>query len=98
MRIIEDKNKLERLDQLIRLKMTGSPNELAFRLNTSKRTIYRTINALKELGCPVYFCKNRISYCYKTDGKLIIRFEAIEKSDLRKIKGGCVSNIFISVI
>ncbi len=96
MGILEDKNKLERLDRLIRLEKTGRPDELASKFNTSKRTIYRTINVLKEIGCPVFFCKNRISYCYKTNGKLIIKFEPIENSSLLKIKGGCISTFFMS--
>lgn len=76
--------------------MTGSPHDLASKLNTSKRTIYRTINALKEIGCPIYFCRAYNSYCYKFAGKLIIKFELIANNELHKIKGGTISNTFLS--
>ena len=97
MRLINDKNKLERLDQLIRLKATGSPEELAAKFNTTKRTIFRTINELKEIGVPIYFSQIDNSYCYAIKGKLIIGFEEIEKQELNSIKGG-VKNFFMSDI
>jgi predicted DNA-binding transcriptional regulator YafY len=88
MNIIRNKSKLERLDQLIRLKATGTPEELSDKLGTNKRTIYRIINELKEIGCPIYFSKDRNSYCYKYEGELVIKFDKLEKQELVKIKGG----------
>ena len=83
-----------RLDRLIRLKATGTPQELAEKFNTSKRTMQREIDKLKMVGCPVFYCKTRRSYCYKYSGKLIIKFEPIENSELNKIKGGFLNNLF----
>ncbi len=88
MNIIRNKSKLERLDQLIRLKATGNPEELSDKLDTNKRTIYRIINELKKIGCPIYFSKERNSYCYKYEGELIIKFDKVEKQELTEIKGG----------
>ncbi|MDL2314630.1 HTH domain-containing protein [Bacteroidales bacterium OttesenSCG-928-C19] len=88
MSLIDDRLKLERLDQLIRLKATGSPEELADKMNTSKRTIFRTINDLKEIGCPIYFDKQKNSYCYQHPGKLMIKFEVIDDKQLSQITGG----------
>ena len=94
MTFIDNKEKLERLDQLIRLKATGSPDELASRFNSSKRTICRTIKELKEIGCPIYFSKELNSYCYEYPGKLLIKFETLDNSGLDKIKGGLSKKIF----
>ena len=88
MNFIDNKEKLERLDQLIRLKATGSPDELARKFNSSKRTICRVIKDLKEIGCPIYFSKEHNSYCYKYSGKLLIKFETLDNSELHKVKGG----------
>ena len=96
MSIIDNKNKLERLDHLIRIKATGTPEELACKFDTTKRTIYRTINELKEIGCPIYYSKERDSYCYKYEGKLIIKFESLDKDVLNKINGGFVKSFFMS--
>lgn len=94
MNFIDNKEKLERLDQLIRLKSTGSLDELAKKFNTSKRTICRTIKDLKEIGCPIYFSKEFNSYCYKYSGKLLIKFEPLDSTELHKIKGGILKKIF----
>ncbi len=94
MSFIDSKNKLERLDRLIRLKATGRPCELAKRFNTSKSTINRTIKDLKEIGCPIYFSKAYNSYCYRFPGKLLIKFELLDNSELHKIKGGFSKKIF----
>lgn len=85
-----NKDDLERLDQLIRLKATGSPVELADYLNVTERTVYRMINKLKEIGCPIYYDKERNSYCYKCKGKIVIKFEEFKEEEivLDKITGG----------
>ena len=89
MSLIENKHKLERLDQLIRLQATGSVQELATKMNTTKRTIFRIIKNLKEIGCPIYFNKSKNSYCYEYQGSLIIKFKAkeINNNELNKIQG-----------
>jgi biotin operon repressor len=101
MSLIDIKDDLERIDQLIRLKATNTPAELAKRLNISERNIYRIIKKLKELGCPIYFDKERKSYCYKYEGKLVFKFESeiIDNNLLDKIKGGFfikAANIFLT--
>lgn len=90
MNIIDIKEELERVDRLIRLKATGSPKDLAEKLQISERHVYRIINQLKEIGCPVYFDKDRCSYCYSNEGKLIFKFSTneLDSNTMNKIKGG----------
>lgn len=90
MNIIDIKEELERVDRLIRLKATGSPKDLADKLCISERHVYRIINQLKDIGCPVYFNKERGSYCYSDEGKLIFKFEqeTIGNEYLKSLKGG----------
>ncbi len=64
MKFLEEIERLKRLDQLIRLKATGTPAQLASRLHISERTVYKEIDTLRLLGAPVEFCKVRNSYCY----------------------------------
>ncbi len=45
-------DRLSRLDHLIRIKGTGTPAQLAERLNLSERSIYDYINFMKGLGLP----------------------------------------------
>ncbi len=75
MKLIEELRLIQRIDQLIRLKATGSPKDLARRLDVSERTAYRIIQALKEMGIPIKYCKSKQSYMYEK--KVKIRFECI---------------------
>lgn len=65
MNAIDIKAQIDRLNQLIKLKATGSPKELAQKLDTTERRVYRIIKQLKEMGCPIFYNKIRGSYCHK---------------------------------
>lgn len=90
MNVSETKEKLEKINTLIRLKATGTPKDLAKKLNTTKRTVFRIIKQLKEMGCPIYYDKQRGSYCYEEKGKLVFKFEAnsIDFKTIEETKNG----------
>ncbi|WP_207513511.1 HTH domain-containing protein [Longitalea luteola] len=67
-------DRLSRLDHLIRIKGTGTPAQLAERLNLSERSIYDYINFMKGLGCPIKFDSYRESYFYEEEGFFVIAF------------------------
>ena len=67
--------RLERIDHLIRIKGTGSPAELAKRLNMSQRNIYQYLNLMREMGAPIKFCPFRETYYYSEDGQFMARFQ-----------------------
>ena len=97
MDIFDDKDKLLRLDQLIRLKATGTPKQLAKKFEVSERTIKRVIKKLREkFDCPISYSKIRKSYYYEYPGHLIIKFETIDKDELNGIKGGFSKKKYIS--
>ncbi len=55
---------IERIDGLIRLQATGTPEELAARLNISKAKLYRIINVMKQLNAPVEYDIAKQSFVY----------------------------------
>jgi predicted DNA-binding transcriptional regulator YafY len=67
--------KLKRLDRLIRRQATGTPPELAKKLESSKSTIYRLIKILKNNGAPISYCKHRKSFYYEESGNFIVSFQ-----------------------
>ena len=67
--------RLKRIDFLIQSKSTGTPNELAEKLNISERWVYEYINILKNLGAPIKYCDITRSYLYEDDGKFLIEFK-----------------------
>ncbi len=68
--------RLKRIDQLIRIKGTGTPAQLAQRLGFSERTVYDYLNMMKDMGAPIKYCNFRQSYYYEQDGNFQIGFYA----------------------
>ncbi len=87
MKLIEQLRLLERLDQLIRLKATGTPKQLARRIQMSERKLYRLIQELKDLGFPIEYCKACQCYQYTEEVKLQVEIQIADEA-MVKIKGG----------
>ncbi len=56
---------IRRLHNLIRRRATGSAIELAQRLDLSRASVHRYLNALKDLGAEINYCKSSRSYYYE---------------------------------
>lgn len=77
--------RLQRMDQLIRMKATGTSKEFATRMGISRSVLMEALRDLKDIGCEITYCSARKSYYYTKKGKLHIGFLADEA---RNIKGG----------
>ncbi|WP_109853333.1 HTH domain-containing protein [Aquimarina sp. AU58] len=55
---------IERMDQLIRLQATGSPEKFAQRLGISKTKLYRMIKLMRALNAPIEYGTTIQSYVY----------------------------------
>ncbi|TSE05422.1 DNA-binding protein [Aquimarina algiphila] len=64
--VIKQLERIERVDQLIRLEATGTPLELASRLRISRTQLHRIINIMKMLNAPIVYDDKIRSYRYKT--------------------------------
>jgi biotin operon repressor len=77
-----------RIHQLIRLKATGSPKELAAKLNICERQVYRIIEDFKDTGLPILYCKRQRTYYYTCEVLMKFELSVIENGQIRKIIGG----------
>ena len=84
-KLLEDLKRIERIDQLIRLKATGKPRDLAKLLGISETSLYTLLNTMKEMGAQIYYSTQRCSYCYEDPTRFVWGFQAI---DVNKIMGG----------
>lgn len=90
-------NRLERLAFLIQRKGTGSPQQLAAKMEVSVRTIDNLINYLRDVSeVDIFYCRERHSYCFKQPAE--VRFElaiVLESGD--SLRGGCnnISNYLL---
>ncbi|MBN2164916.1 MAG: HTH domain-containing protein [Marinilabiliaceae bacterium] len=76
-------NRLKTIDRLIQLKMTGSPKELAIKLEISERQVFRYIENLQELGGKIEFDKLLNSYVYFAEIELLMTYCQKNKNKLR---------------
>lgn len=58
---------LERLHQLIKLKATGSPEQLADRFSVSVGTIKNLIKIFKDRDLPIRYSRSRQTYLYEQE-------------------------------
>jgi len=87
MAFIDTFYQLERLAYLIQRKATGSPCELAAKLEVSPRTVHNLLEQLRNWGAEIGYCRERCSYYYIRPINLC--FNVIQPvEDAGKIKGG----------
>lgn len=81
---------LERVDQLVRLKATGRPKQLADRLEVSEATIFRIIETMKEMNAPVCYDISRQSYVYTETARFKCGFfiQELDAFEERNLSGG----------
>lgn len=70
--------RIERIDQLIRLRATGPPKELAEKLKISEALLYETLSVMKEYGASIYYNKCICSYYYAEPGFFQFNFRKKE--------------------
>lgn len=58
-------NRIKRLHALIRHKATGTPKDLADRMDVSRSTLFRHLDDLRSLGAPIAYEKDRQTYYYE---------------------------------
>jgi len=50
--------RIKHLNSLIKREATGTPSQLAKKLNISVATVYRLIRELKDFDAPIQYCKH----------------------------------------
>ncbi|HEY0743991.1 MAG TPA: hypothetical protein VGD40_21140 [Chryseosolibacter sp.] len=78
--------RLKQMDDLIRRKATGTPEQFSRRLGLSKSVLMDELKDLKELGAEVEYCRERRSYYYENE--FILKIGTLPKNHLHTLKGG----------
>ena len=83
MKIFDYRNKLLLIDQLIRLSATGTPKELANKLDICEASVYNLLFIIKELAfeqdADVKFDRCRLLYYYTKPLKLYFGFKLLNE-------------------
>ena len=62
--------RMQRIDQLIHRKATGTPQQLANKLGLKKRMVFEYLSTMKDMGLSIRYCKVSRSYRYTDDKRL----------------------------
>lgn len=92
-------SRIKRLDDLIRRKSTGTPKELAEKLNISERWLYVLLEELREeFDCPIVYDRTKRSYKYSKNGRMMLGFKKdLGVKKMTDIYGGNTLKISLSL-
>jgi transcriptional antiterminator len=90
MNFVKQIERLILLNRLISQQNTGSPEDIAQRLNVSVRQVYNLLEMIRDLGIEVCYCKKSKTYYYENSDKLHIDFslKIISDNEREQIFGG----------
>lgn len=90
---------IERLDQLIRLRATGNPKQLARRLDISKASLFRVFEVMKRLNAPIVFDIALQSYVYEEQVSFRFGFYTrdLQGHEVLEISGGGSEKILMDI-
>jgi len=96
MKALEQLERLQRMNQLIKNERTGSPDEFSQRLGISRRQLYSYIENIKDMGADIGYSKNRRTFyfCNGHEVEISYSFKIISKELSRTINGGFSVNFF----
>jgi predicted DNA-binding transcriptional regulator YafY len=64
-------DRINYINRLIKIKSTGTPDQLAKRIHISKRTVFELIKTMKEFGAPIKYDRYRRTYFYDIGGGIL---------------------------
>ncbi|MBS3771790.1 MAG: HTH domain-containing protein [Bacteroidales bacterium] len=67
--------KLERIHRSILTRSTGTPAQLASKVNIARRTLYEYLDQLKSLGAEIAYSRTIQSYYYVNDFNFQLRIK-----------------------
>ena len=90
MKTIKSLERLQQLHRLIENESTGSPKELARRMDVSERLVYLLLEYLKDYNACIEYDRSRRTYFYTDEFKLDIQISVavISNNERTEIFGG----------
>ena len=86
MSLIKYIERLQRMDSLITMKATGSPEAFAEKMGIKRSTLFESLQEMREIGVDIRYSFIRQSYYYADNRRIKIKLENIfpERTDSEK--------------
>ena len=90
MKTLKQLERLRKVHQLIKQEKTGTPKELAGRLDISERQLYNILEQLKEFNASLIFNRKRNTYYYDYDFDLLVNIsvQVLVDDEIKTIYAG----------
>ena len=87
MSLIKYIERLRRMDSLISMMSTGTPEEFAEKLGLRRSTLFLTLQEMREMGVDIKYSYIRQSYYYADNRRIKIKLENIfpERVDIDEV-------------
>jgi len=98
MKSIHQVERLRKIHKLIKAEDTGTPTELAQRLNICVSQLYSFIDDLKIVGFPIAYSRKTKTYYYQEDCTLnvVFKVQLLTLNETIQIIGGVKNNFLYS--
>jgi hypothetical protein len=77
MSLIKYIERLRRMDSLISMVATGTPEEFAEKLGVRRSTLFLSLQEMREMGVDIKYSLNRQSYYYADNRRIKVKLEEI---------------------
>ncbi|WP_319479144.1 hypothetical protein [uncultured Draconibacterium sp.] len=96
MKALEQLERLQRINDLIKAEKTGTPDEFANSLHISRRQLYEYINFIKDYGVEVSYSKQRKTFYLSNGHEINVNcgIKVVSKQVAQTINGGFFHNKF----
>ena len=94
MKAIQQLERLKRMNEMIKTKSTGTPENICNKLSISRRQLFKDLEIFKDMGAEIAYSKIRETYFYRNGHELEISysFRLIPKKEIQNINGGFFLN------
>jgi predicted DNA-binding transcriptional regulator YafY len=97
MNFIKQIERIQKVNHLIRLQRTGTPEELASKLGVSKRQLYNVLDFLKENGASLVYSRERQTFYYREKDfnmEIVFSIRPLVKDEIHETTGGFSSVVY----
>lgn len=88
MPVLKYLGRLSRMNDLIRRKATGTPEEFACKMSMSRSALMRDLSELRNLNAPIKFDHDRQTYYYDEEGTFEFGFKRLSEVQMQEEVGG----------
>ena len=90
MKLLEQIERINRLHEMIKFRRTGTPQQLARRLNLSTSMVYKLMDELKIREVPIEYSRQLGTYYYSKGFlmRISIDFRSLAEDEERQYTGG----------